>query len=49
MCYASIAVIANKAAGRGDGEITLAEINKNLKIGMAKTREIIENLIQSIA
>lgn len=49
MCYASITVIANMAAGRGDGEITLEEINENLKGGMDKVRKIIENLIQSIA
>jgi 5'-methylthioinosine phosphorylase len=49
MCYSSIAVVANKAAGRGSGEITLEEINDNLKGGMNKVKKIIEQLIQSIS
>ena len=48
MCYASIAVVANKAAGRGNGEITMGEIEINLKGGMEKIRKIIESLIQSV-
>lgn len=48
MCYASIAVVANKAAGRGDGEITMKEIEGNIKDGMGKVRAIIENLMQSV-
>lgn len=48
MCYASIAVVANKAAGRGDGEITMNDIQANLKGGMEKIRKIIESLIQSV-
>jgi purine nucleoside phosphorylase len=49
MCYASIAVVANKAAGRGEGEITLDEIQDNLKVGMHKVKAIIQSLIQSSA
>lgn len=49
MCYASVAVVANKAAGRGDGEITLKDIENNLKGGMGKVKQIIESLIQSIS
>ncbi|OAI04783.1 S-methyl-5'-thioinosine phosphorylase [Methylomonas methanica] len=35
LAYANISVIANWAAGVIDGEITMAEIEKNLEIGMA--------------
>ena len=49
MCYASIAVVANKAAGRGNGEITIEEINENLKGGMDRVKAIIESLIRSVA
>jgi len=49
MCYASVAVVANKAAGRGEGEITLKDIENNLKGGMGKVKQIIESLIQSIS
>ena len=49
MCYASIAVVANKAAGRGSGEITLEEINQNLKAGMDKVRKLIETLIHNVS
>jgi len=48
MCYASIAVVANKAAGRGDGEITMSAIEGNIKDGMGKARAIIEKLMQSV-
>ncbi len=49
MCYASVAVVANKAAGRGEGEITLKDIESNLKGGMGKVKQIIESLIQSVS
>ena len=48
MCYASVAVVANKAAGRGNGEITLKDIEDNLKGGMGQVKQIIESLIQSV-
>ena len=35
LCYASCAVVANWAAGKAEGEITMAEIETNLKGGMA--------------
>ena len=37
LAYANISVIANWGAGLGDGEITMAEIEKNLEVGMNKT------------
>lgn len=45
LCYASITVIANMAAGRGDGEITIQDIEQNLIGGMSKVRLILEALI----
>ena len=36
--YAMIAVIANRAAGRADGEISVTEIMENLAAGIDKTR-----------
>ncbi|WP_150050188.1 S-methyl-5'-thioinosine phosphorylase [Methylomonas rhizoryzae] len=42
MAYANISVVANWAAGLGDGEITMAEIEKNLQIGMTKATELLK-------
>lgn len=43
--YATIAVIANWAAGKIEGEITMAEIEQHLHKGMADTAEILKNFI----
>ena len=48
LCYASIAVVANMAAGRGEGEITLHDIEKQLNAGMAKVRTLLETLIPQL-
>lgn len=40
--YASLCVVANMAAGRGDGEITMEEIERNLKGGVADAFRVIE-------
>ncbi len=45
LCYASIAVIANMAAGRGEGEITLDEIEYHLTQGMGQVKELLETVI----
>lgn len=45
LCYSSIAVVANWGAGRGEGEITLEEIERNLKVGIEKVKHVLENLI----
>ena len=45
LCYASIAVVANWAAGRGEGEITLEEIEHHLKVGIEKVKRVLETLI----
>lgn len=47
LCYASCAVVANRAAGRGDGEITLAEIEENLISGMQQVEKLLEVLLPS--
>lgn len=43
--YAACAVIANLAAGRGIGEITMKEIEVELARGMAKVGKILEQLV----
>ncbi len=42
LSYATIAVVANMAAGRGDGPLTMEEIGRNLKVGMARVRQLLE-------
>lgn len=49
LCYAAINVVANRAAGRGEGSITLAEIQKNLHAGMRRVRELIGSTIKQLA
>ena len=48
ICYASVAVVANAAAGRGEGDITMAEIQANLDQGMADVRRLLESTIPLI-
>jgi 5'-deoxy-5'-methylthioadenosine phosphorylase len=45
LCYASIAVVANLAAGRGEGEITMADIEQHISEGMGKVRNLLESVI----
>lgn len=45
LCYASCAVVANRAAGRGDGEITLTEIEENLVNGMQQVEKLLGVLL----
>jgi 5'-methylthioinosine phosphorylase len=46
LCYASIAVVVNKAAGRGAGEeITMQEIEHNLVAGVDQVKRILEAVI----
>lgn len=40
--YANISVVANWGAGIVEGEITMAEIEKNLAVGMGKAIELLE-------
>ena len=48
LCYASIAVVANWAAGRSEGEITLEEIERHLSVGIEKVKRILEVLIPAL-
>ena len=45
LCYASICVVANMAAGKGADEITMEEIEKNLQQGMEDVRTLLESVI----
>ncbi|MGJ0493115.1 S-methyl-5'-thioinosine phosphorylase [Methylobacter sp.] len=45
MDYATIAVVANWAAGKTEGEITMAEIEQHLHKGMANAAEIVKAFI----
>ena len=45
--YAHIAVVVNPAAGRGDGSITMEEIQKNVDVGMQSVHALLESFLQS--
>ncbi|MDH3354983.1 MAG: S-methyl-5'-thioinosine phosphorylase [Chromatiales bacterium] len=45
ICYASIAVVANWAAGKSDEEITMAIIEQNLLSGMERVRMLLERIV----
>jgi purine nucleoside phosphorylase len=44
--YASFAVVANAAAGKGDGEITMQDIEIQLKAGMQKVGFVLQQLVK---
>lgn len=48
LCYACTAVVANWAAGRGTGEITMEEIEQNLKKGMESVRGLLEDVLRHL-
>lgn len=41
LCYASLALSVNWAAGKADGPITMAEIEKHLESGMSDARRVL--------
>ncbi len=45
LCYAACAVVANWAAGRGQGEITMEEIDRHLKEGMEKVALLLHHAL----
>jgi 5'-deoxy-5'-methylthioadenosine phosphorylase len=49
LCYACCAVVANMAAGRGAGEITMAEIEHHLLDGMARVRLLLEEVVPHLS
>ena len=48
ICYASCCVVANHAAGRGAGEITMKEIEQHLSTGMEQVRHMLECVIPTL-
>ncbi len=46
--YATCALVVNMAAGRGPGDITMAEIEQHIKAGMDKIRLLLEQVIPLI-
>ncbi len=46
--YATCAVVANRAAGKAPGEITMAEIERNLIEGIGKVKALLERVIPSL-
>lgn len=45
ICYACCGLVVNWAAGKGGGTISLAEIEKNLNIGMERVRNLLAGLV----
>ncbi len=46
LCYACCAVVANMAAGRGEGEITMEDIEANVLTGMDSVRTLLHELLE---
>jgi 5'-methylthioinosine phosphorylase len=44
LCYACCAVVVNWAAGKGEGPITMEEIDVNLTTGMEQARRLLAHL-----
>ena len=49
LCYATVAVVANPAAGKTKKEISLSDIEATLESGMVKVRSLLEAAIPLIA
>ena len=49
LCYASVAVVVNPAAGKAKGAIDLKDIERHLENGMAKVRTLLEHAIPLVA
>jgi len=45
LCYASISVVANLAAGKGEEELTMKMIEQNLSSGMSKVKTLLQTVI----
>lgn len=48
LCYVSISVVANLAAGKGDEELTMEMIEKNLSSGMERVRSLLQTVIAEL-
>ena len=49
LCYASISVVANLAAGRGTEELTMEVIERNLNAGIERARQLLEAVIPKLS
>ncbi|MHB8565299.1 MAG: S-methyl-5'-thioinosine phosphorylase [Acidiferrobacteraceae bacterium] len=49
LCYATLAVVANPAAGKTEGVISLRDIEHHLERGMDKVRALLAHLIPLVA
>lgn len=47
--YASIALVVNRAAGRGDGVVSIEEIGANLEAGMGTVLDLLQHAIAGLA
>lgn len=45
LAYACLALVVNPAAGKGDGVITMHQIEQAVRIGMDKTRKVLARLL----
>jgi 5'-deoxy-5'-methylthioadenosine phosphorylase len=48
LCYATCGVVANQAAGRGPTQITMADIEHYLSMGIDKVRTLLEHAIPAL-
>ena len=48
LCYASISVVANLAAGRGTEDLNMDMIEKNLNVGLERVHQLIEAVIPTL-
>lgn len=48
LCYATCTVVANWAAGKGEGEITMKEIERHLRSGMDKVKTLLSQVIPMV-
>lgn len=48
LCYSSISVVANLAAGKGTEALSMEMIEKNLSSGMDKVRQLLEAVIPTL-
>jgi len=49
LCYASIAVVANYAAGKSESNITMDIIEQNLKTGIVEVKSLLEAVINNVS
>ena len=49
LCYASICLVVNMAAGRGEGEISMSDIEQHISSGMKRVRRLLEYTIPLLA